>query len=125
MPEADPTTHLTRLKRRAALTLVWEAAWPPLAFAGAVALVFTAASWFGLWFAAPPYLRLAALAVFGLALLAALFPLVRLRWPGAKRMLARLDRDAETAHAPATAWEDRLANRERRSGHAGSMGAAP
>ena len=112
MPEAapDPQARLARLKRRAALTLIWEALWPPLAFAGAVGLLFAAASWFGLWFAAPPFVRLAALGLFGLAGLAALFPLVRLRWPGRTRTLARLDRDADAAHAPATALEDTLAN---------------
>jgi uncharacterized protein (TIGR02302 family) len=112
LPEAAPdlTTRLARLKRRAALTILWEALWPPLAFAGAVTLLFTAASWFGLWFAAPPYVRLAGLALFALAFLAALFPLVRLRWPGRTPTLARLDRDADTVHAPASAWEDRLAN---------------
>jgi uncharacterized protein (TIGR02302 family) len=112
LPEAspEPTTRLARLKRRAALTLMWEALWPPLAFAGAVALLFAAASWFGLWFEAPPYARLAALALFGLAFLAALYPLVRLRWPGRAPTLARLDRDADAGHAPASAMEDRLAN---------------
>ena len=110
MPEADPLSRLARLKRRAALALVWEALWPPLAFAGAVGLVFAAASWFGLWFEAPPYARLTALVLFGLAFLAALFPLLRLRWPGARPTLHRLDRDADTRHAPASALEDRLAN---------------
>ena len=112
MPEIapDPAARLTRLKRRAALTLLWEALWPPLAFAGAVIVLFVAASWFGLWFQAPPYARLAALALFGLAVLASLYPLVRLRWPGRATTLARLDRDADAGHAPATAFEDRLAN---------------
>jgi uncharacterized protein (TIGR02302 family) len=106
----DPAARLASLKRRAALTLLWEGLWPPLAFAGAVALLFVAASWFGLWFEAPPYARLAALALFGLAFLAALWPLIRLRWPGRAPTLARLDRDADARHAPATAFEDRLAN---------------
>lgn len=112
MPETapDPTTRLARLKRRAALTLVFEALWPPLAFAGAVGVLFAAASWFSFWFAAPPWLRLAALALFGLAFLVALFPIVRLRWPGRAPTLARLDRDADAPHAPATALEDKLAN---------------
>ncbi len=86
--------------------------WPPLAFAGVVAVLFVAASWFGLWFSTPPTLRLLALAAFGLALLAALYPLVRLRWAGRPRALARLDRDAPTAHRPASTLEDALANSE-------------
>ena len=66
-----------------------EGAWPPLAFAGAVALLFVAASWFGLWLFAPPLARLVALVLFALALLAALARSsgcagrdARARWPG-------------------------------------------
>ena len=112
MPEAapDPVTRLARLKLWAGLTLFWEGLWPTLAFAGAVALVFAAASWFGLWYEAPPYMRLTALAFFGLAFLVALYPIARMRWPGRASTLARLDRDADGDHAPATAFEDRLAN---------------
>ncbi len=106
-PAQDP---LKRLRRRAALTLLWEGLWPPLAFAGAVALLFAAASWFGLWLSAPPWARLAALGLFGLAFLAALAPLLWLRWPGRERALDRLDRDTEIEHRPASAFEDRLAN---------------
>jgi len=112
LPTEAPETRLQSLRRRAALTLLWEEMWPPLAFAGVVGIVFVAASWFGLWFSTPPVLRLIALAAFALALLAALFPLVRLRWPGRLRALARLDRDAPAAHRPASALEDTLANPE-------------
>ena len=110
MPSESPGDRLKRLQRRAKLTLIWEDLWPPLAFAGAVALLFVAASWFGLWFQTPPLARAIALGLFGLALLAALAPLVRLRWPGGARALDRLDRDAEIAHRPASALEDSLAN---------------
>ncbi len=106
----SPEDRLKRLRRRAALTLVWEDLWPPLAFAGAVALLFLAASWFGLWFETPPLARLVALVLFGLAFLAALSPVVMLRWPARWRALARLDRDAQAAHRPASALEDTLAN---------------
>ena len=112
MPSESPKDRLKRLKRRASLTLVWEDLWPPVAFAGAVALLFLAASWFGLWFETPPLARAVALALFALALLAALAPLVLLRWPGRTRALDRLDRDAEVAHRPASALEDTLANPE-------------
>jgi uncharacterized protein (TIGR02302 family) len=113
LPSApDPGTRLDRLRRAAALTLLWEDLWPPLAFAGVVVVLFVAASWFGLWFATPPLLRLVALAAFALALLAALFPLVRLRWSSRARALERLDRDAPAAHRPASSLEDALANPE-------------
>ncbi len=61
-------------------------------------LLFAAVSWFGLWFETPPYARLVGARRFRLSLLlAALFPLVRLRWPERSRALARLDRDAPVA----------------------------
>jgi uncharacterized protein (TIGR02302 family) len=103
-------TRLSRLRRRAALTLLWESLWPPLAYAGVVVVLFAAASWFGLWFATPPLARLITLALFALALLAALSPLLWVRWPGRARTLERLDRDAPAAHRPASAIEDSLAN---------------
>ncbi len=104
----DP--KLTVLRRRAALTLVWERLWPPLAFAGAVVLLFAAASWSGLWIEAPRYARPFVLGLFALALVLALAPLVRVRWPGQRQLLARLDRDAPFGHSPATGLEDALAN---------------
>ena len=109
--DPTPQDRLQRLTRRAAFALLWEDLWPPLASAGVVALLFAAVSWFGLWFETPPYLRLVGLAAFGLALLAALFPLLRLRWPGRARSLERLDRDAPTSHRPASSLEDALANK--------------
>jgi len=110
LPSENPQDRLKRLRRRAELTLVWEGIWPPLAFAGAVVALFLAASWFGLWFETPPLARAVALGLFALALLAALAPLVQLRWPERARALGRLDRDAEIAHRPASALEDSLAN---------------
>src|ERR1700690_1265274 len=100
-PPIQPEDRLQRLRRRAALTLIWEDLWPPFAFAGAVALLFAAASWLGLWISTPPWARLAALVLFALALVAALSPLLWLRWPGRARTLGRLDRDADVAHRPA------------------------
>ncbi|MDE3174996.1 MAG: TIGR02302 family protein [Pseudomonadota bacterium] len=98
------------MRRAAALILYWEGLWPPLAFAGVVALLFAAASWFGLWFETPPYLRLAALALFALAFIAALAPLAKLGWPHRAQSLARLDRDASVTHRPASGFEDKLVN---------------
>ena len=106
----DPAAKLERLARRANWTLVWEQVWPPLAWALAVVALFLAASWFGLWFVAPRPLHFVLLALFALALLAALFPLVKLRWPSRAEALARLDRDAMIAHRPASGFEDELAN---------------
>ena len=55
-------------------------------------------------------LRIGGVALFALALLAALAPLVRLRWPAARDIAARLDRDAGAEHRPATSLADSLAN---------------
>ncbi len=110
-PSPDsPQDHLLHLRRRAALILLWEELWPPCAFAGAVALLFAAASWLGLWLSTPSWARFAALVLFALAFAAALVPLLWLRWPARQRALDRLDRDAEVAHRPASALEDGLAN---------------
>ena len=89
---------------------MWERVWPPLAWSGALVALFLAASWFGLWFAAPRLARIVGLALFALALAAALAPLARLRRPSRAQALARLDVDAQEAHRPASDFDDKLAN---------------
>jgi uncharacterized protein (TIGR02302 family) len=110
---SDAAAKLERLARRASWILLWERAWPPLAWSLSVVAGFLAASWFGVWFVAPRVVHFALLAIFALALLAALFPLGKLRWPSRGEALARLDRDARIAHRPASGFEDELANGER------------
>jgi len=90
--------------------LLWEDFWPPLAFACAVALVFVAASWLGVWLFLPPWVRLATLALLGIAFTATLTPLLRIRWPDWSRALDRLDRDAGVAHRPVSSLDDELSN---------------
>ncbi len=103
--------------------LLVERAWPPLVWGLAVAILFLAVSWLGVWLFAPRALRIAGVALFALGLVAALAPLLRLRWPAARDVQARLDRDSGEAHHPATSFADRLAN-DRRPGRAGAMGRA-
>ncbi|MFE1599124.1 TIGR02302 family protein [Methylobacterium sp. ID0610] len=105
----DLRAGLDRLVVRAGRVTAWERAWPILWRGLAVALVFLAASWFGLWLDAPPTWRMAGLALFAVALLAALFPLLRLRPLTRPQALARIDRDAGLRHGPARALEDTLA----------------
>ena len=107
---SDPATRLDRLASWAGWVLLWERVWPPLAWAGAATALFLAVSWFGFWFAAPHWLRLAALAAFAAALGFALYPLARLRSPGRAERLARLDRDSGARHGAAAGFEDSLAN---------------
>jgi uncharacterized protein (TIGR02302 family) len=99
---------IERIVRRARLALVWEGVWPWLAAALGVAVAFLAVSWFGLWDALPPLGRMAGVALFALAFLAALAPLVRGRLPGRQAALSRVDRASGVAHRPATSLDDRL-----------------
>jgi uncharacterized protein (TIGR02302 family) len=98
------------LLRRARLALLWEAAWPPVALAGALVLLFLAISWLGLWEAAPRAVRIIGVLAFAGALGAALYPLLRLRVPTQAQLLARIDRASGQAHRPATTLAEPLAN---------------
>jgi uncharacterized protein (TIGR02302 family) len=95
--------------RRARLALLWESLWPTLATLATVLGFFLAASWIGLWLWLPPVGRAIGLCLFGLLALAALFPLVWVRWPSAADGLKRLDRNSGIRHRPATAVADKLA----------------
>lgn len=107
---ADPVrAGLDRLVVRAGRVTLWEQAWPILWRGLAVLLVFLAVSWLGLWLDAGPAWRMAGVALFALALLAALLPLVRLRRIARNQALARIDRDAGLGHRPARTLEDNLA----------------
>ncbi|WP_430910842.1 TIGR02302 family protein [Methylobacterium sp. sgz302541] len=106
--------RLDRLVARAAAAGLWETAWPLLWRPLAVLLAFLAASWLGLWLDLAPVWRMAGLAAFAVLLLATLVPLLRLRRPGRRASLARIDREAAERggaplHDPASAVEDTLA----------------
>ncbi len=109
-PERDPERLLKALRRAAAGVLLVERIWPPIVAALGVAILFLAVSWFGAWIFAPRIVRIVGVALFALGLMAALLPLIRLRWPPARDVAARLDRDSGAAHRPATSLSDSLAN---------------
>jgi uncharacterized protein (TIGR02302 family) len=109
---ASARRRLERMVLRAGLALQWERIWPPLAWALTLIAFFLAASWFGLWLDLPAGARIAGLAMFAAALLAALYPLALLRPPRRAQTLARLDRDSAAPHQPASSSVDRLADRE-------------
>jgi uncharacterized protein (TIGR02302 family) len=90
--------------------LLVERVWPPLVLALAVAILFLAASWAGAWQFAPRTVRIGGVILFALGLGAALSPLMRLRRPAPRDVLARLDRDAKVSHRPASSLADSLAN---------------
>ncbi len=105
----DAGTRLDVLARRAQAVLVFERIWPPLAWAGALVALFFAASWLGLWLAAPRLGRIVGVALFAAALLVVLAPIARLRRPTREETLRRVDRDARVAHRPAVSLSDQLA----------------
>ncbi len=108
--KADPGGRLAALSKAAGRAIVVERGWPPVVWGVAVAILFLAVSWLGVWLFAPRALRIAGVILFAIGLVAALAPLVRLRWPAVRDITARLDRDAGTAHRPATSYADSLAN---------------
>jgi len=113
-PQTPPTEEdvllktIARAVQRAQLAIAWEGLWPSLARALTVAGLFLAASWAGVWMVVPFALRIAGVAVFAIAGLVALLPLIRFRWPGREQALRRLDLDSGIAHRPATTLTDTL-----------------
>jgi len=106
---AKTGSGLEALARRAEAVLLFERAWPPLAWSGAAIALFLAASWLGLWFAAPRPARILGVALFAALLAATLAPLARLRRPTRQETLARVDREASNSHRPAESLDDQLA----------------
>jgi uncharacterized protein (TIGR02302 family) len=72
-------------------------------------MIFLAVSWLGLWTDASPLARKIGVALFGLAFVVSLWPLLRLRLPARHLALDRLDRDSGEKHGPARAFDDTLA----------------
>ena len=101
--------RLDRLVARARAAIWWERAWPALWWPLGVVLAFLIASWLGLWLDLAPAWRMVGLALFGLALLASLWPMLWVRRPERTAALDRLDRDTGLRHGPARALEDSLA----------------
>src|SRR5690606_5901795 len=71
--------------------------------------IYLAVSWFGLFRLMPDMLRLAVLALLGLALLASLLPLRHLRWPAGAEADRHIERVNRLAHSPIRAQTERLA----------------
>ncbi|WP_063694658.1 TIGR02302 family protein [Bradyrhizobium stylosanthis] len=108
---------LSRLKLaqaldRAIYAIAWERAWPNLARLLTVIGLFLVVSWAGLWLALPFVARAIGLAVFAGLAIAALFPLIRFRWPSREEALSRLDRGSGIRHRPATTLTDTLSSQD-------------
>jgi uncharacterized protein (TIGR02302 family) len=111
-PEAVSRLQLTQALQRASYAIAWERIWPHLARFLSVAGLFLVVSWAGLWLVLPFIARAVGLGLFVLLALAALFPLLRFRWPRRDEALGRLDRGAGIRHRPATALTDTLATQD-------------
>ena len=107
-PEALSRLRLTEALQRARRVIAWERSWPHLASLLSVVGLFLVASWAGLWLTLPFIARAIGLALFALLGLAALYPLLKFRWPTREEGLGRLDRGTGIRHRPATALTDTL-----------------
>jgi uncharacterized protein (TIGR02302 family) len=103
---------LSQALDRAKYAIAWERAWPHLARLLTLAGLFLTASWAGLWLMLPSLARTAGLILFAAAAIAALWPLIRFRWPTRTDALGRLDRGTGIRHRPATALTDTVATRD-------------
>jgi uncharacterized protein (TIGR02302 family) len=110
--DAVSRLRLAQALRRAQYAIAWERSWPHLARLLTVAGLFLVASWIGLWLALPFVARAIGLGLFALAALAALFPLLRFRWPSRQQGLTRLDHGTGIRHRPATALTDTLVTQD-------------
>jgi uncharacterized protein (TIGR02302 family) len=108
-PENSVRARLHALVSLSSRALLWERLWPAMWPPLFVFLAFLAASWLGLWLELTPIWRQIGLALFGLLLLASLYPLGRIRQPDRTAALDRLDRDSAGGHRPARSYEDSLA----------------
>ncbi|WP_160936775.1 TIGR02302 family protein [Teichococcus coralli] len=99
--------RLARGLRLARLALGWEALWPRLWPALGVIGLFLLAAWTGLFLHLPPWLHLALLAGFALALGAALWRGFRgFAWPGVAAAERRLEAASGLRHRPLSTLRD-------------------
>src|SRR5215212_1304538 len=99
---SDP--RLERLERavgRARMALVWERLWPRLAPILSILGLYVVLSWFGFFRLGGDWLRLGTLGVLGIALLASLIMLIRVRVPGRNEGVRRVELVSGLAHRPA------------------------
>ena len=111
VPDRDENRGvLDRLIARARAVLVFERLWPVAVAVLAVAALFLAVSWFGLWLVLPRGLRIVGVVLFAAALGVAVRRAWHGRLPGRRDALARLDRDSGLPHRPISSAEDALAD---------------
>jgi len=99
--------RLVAVKRLfARVVLLSEQILPPLVPVLSVIALYLAASWFGLFRSVPDIARILLLIAFAGALIAALIPFRRLRWPGTAEADRLLEERNGLPHQPVTVQED-------------------
>lgn len=101
---------LSRLATRIAMTV--ERGWPLLLPLVVVAALFLSASWFGIFPRLPDVVRIGLVALFGLAGLAALYPLRFFRMPGTAEVDRRIEAANKLLHSPVQVQSDRPSGQE-------------
>ncbi|WP_322416552.1 TIGR02302 family protein [Mesorhizobium huakuii] len=101
---------LSRLATR--VSMMVERGWPLLLPLILVASLFLSISWFGVFSRLPDVARIGLVAAFGLAGLAALYPLRFFRLPGAAEVDRRIEAANELLHSPVLVQSDRPSGRE-------------
>jgi uncharacterized protein (TIGR02302 family) len=89
--------------------LAFERIWPALLPAAIVVALFLILSWFGAWLILPVVPRIVLLVLFAGALIATIWPMLRIRLPDRVDGRARIEQSSSLPHRPLTALEDRLA----------------
>ncbi|TIP09954.1 TIGR02302 family protein [Mesorhizobium sp.] len=101
---------LSRLATRVSMTV--ERGWPLLLPLVIVASLFLSVSWLGLFLLLPDTARIGLLAVFGIAALAALYPLSFFRVPSSAEIDRRIEAANQLLHSPVLVQTDRPSGRE-------------
>lgn len=101
---------LSRLATRISMTV--ERGWPLLLPLVIVASLFLSVSWLGLFLLLPDIARIGLLAVFGIAALAALYPLRFFRLPSSAEIDRRIEAANQLLHSPVLVQTDRPSGRE-------------
>ena len=89
-------------------TLLFEQLWPRAWALIGLAALFIAVSLLGLWTRLGELTHKVVLGVFGLAVLAALVALARVRWPTRAEAIRRVEAVSGVKHRPASSYEDTL-----------------
>jgi uncharacterized protein (TIGR02302 family) len=111
-PDALARLKLTQALDRAKYAIAWERGWPILARLLTVIGLFLVVSWAGLWLSLPFLARAIGMLLFAAAVVAAVWPAFRFRWPSREQGLSRLDHGSGIRHRPATALTDTLSTQD-------------